>query len=279
MTASLSKTRKPACLPALAILTALASPASALTLLIDLNTNAGSPLPPGNTWNSYATPADITGATLLDSSGSTTGITFNKTGTITDNTSNGGLAIFNPNQPGVEGLPSWVTTTTEAGAAADNFFTSNSGAVAHTFTLTFGDLTPGHTFSLDLLASRNSGSALGFFEYSLDGGTTWTGFTVLNADGTPATTDGWDTATTVDQFFNLQTQGFQLHRYMNASDITLTGTTLDVRTRDANALGPTFSAMNALRLEIIPEPSALLLTAPTLAFSLTRRNRKSRSDS
>lgn len=261
-------------LPLFAALAALASPASALTLLIDLNTNAGTPLPPGNTWNSYATPADINGSTLLDSAGLPTSVTFNKTGTITDNTANSGTAVFDPNQAGVAGLPAWVTTTTNAGAAADNFFTANAGVAAHSFTLKFSGLTPGFTFSLDLLASRNSGSATGYFDYSLDGGLNWIGFTVLNADGTTATTDGWNTNTTASQPFSLQTQGFQLHRYMNVSDVTLTGTTLDIRTTDSNTNASTFSAVNALRIEIIPEPgSALLFLGGSLVLLSRRRQR------
>ena len=124
-------------------------------------------------------------------------------------------------------------------------------------------------------AARNSGSALGLFDYSLDGGATWAGFRVFNGDGTLALTNGWDTNTTAlagGQVFNIQTQGYQLHRYMNASDVTLTGSTLHVRTTDGNTTGSTFSAINAVRLTVVPEPaSAMLLLAGILGACARRR--------
>lgn len=250
--------------------------ASATVFLIDLNENAGSPLPSGQTWNTYAAPTNITGATILNSTGQSSSVTFSVTGTITDNTANFGTAVFDPNQSGVVNLPSWVVAAGANGAAGDNFFTNNSTTTAASYTLTFGGLTAGDIVSIDLLASRNSGSALGFFDYSLDGGSTWTGFRVLNADGTVATTNGWDTNNTQNQVFGLQSQGFTLHRYMNAADLTLTGSTLRIRTTDANDTTSTFSAINAIQVTVTPEPTTGALLVMAMACLGCRRHRKSK---
>lgn len=247
--------------------------ASATVFLIDLNENAGSPLPSGQTWNTYAAPTNITGATILNSTGQSSSVTFSVTGTITDNTANFGTAVFDPNQSGVVNLPSWVVAAGANGAAGDNFFTNNSTTTAASYTLRFGGLTAGDIVSIDLLASRNSGSALGFFDYSLDGGSTWTGFRVLNADGTIATTNGWDTNTTKSQEFGLQSQGFTLHRYLNAADLTLTGSSLMIRTTDANDTTTTFSAINAIQVTVTPEPTTGALLMMAMACLGCRRRR------
>lgn len=248
--------------------------ASATVFLIDLNENAGSPLPSGQTWNTYAAPTNITGATILNSTGQSSSVTFSVTGTITDNTANFGTAVFDPNQSGVVNLPSWVAAGGANGAAGDNFFTNNSTTTAASYTLTFGGLTAGDVVSIDLLASRNSGSALGFFDYSLDGGSTWTGFRVLNADGSVAMTNGWDTNNTQSQVFGLQSQGFTLHRYMNAADLTLTGSSLKIRTTDANDTTSTFSAINAIQVTVTPEPTTGALLMMAMACLGCRRRRK-----
>lgn len=240
---------------------------AAAVILIDLNTNSGAG-GPGGTWNSYAIPADITGATVVDSTNTATQITFNKTGTITDNTANSGTAVFDPAQLGVMNQPAWVAAGGNDDAAADNFFTSNAANTnPDSYTLIFGGFTPGDKVTIDLLASRNSASANGFFDYSLDGGTNWAGFTVLNADGSLATTAGWDTNTTATQFFSLQSQGFTLHRYMNASDLTLSGSTLRIRTTDLTTSSGLFSAMNALQLTVtpVPEPGTYFLVIAAIA--------------
>lgn len=250
--------------------------ASATVFLIDLNENAGSPLPAGQTWNTYAAPTNITGATILSSTGQSSSVTFSVTGTITDNTANSGTAVFDPNQSGVVNLPTWVAAGGANGAAGDNFFTNNSTTTAASYTLTFGGLTAGDIVSIDLLASRNSGSALGFFDYSLDGGTNWTGFRVLNADGTAATTNGWDTNTTKSQEFSLQSQGYVLHRYLNAADLTLTGSSLMIRTTDANTTTSTFSAINAIQVTVTPEPTTGALLMMAMACLGCRRRRKSK---
>lgn len=245
---------------------------AAVTYLVDLNTNSNlSAGGAGGTWNAYATPGNITGATLVDSTNASSLVTLSVAAgsIITDNTANFGTAVFDPNQAGHAGEPAWVSND----AAGDNFFTNNATTTQASFTLTFGNLTAGSVVSVDLLASRNSGSAKGFFEYSVDGGSTWLGFNVLNGDGSAALTDGWDTKNTQTQAFILQSQGFVLHRYMNASNVTLTGTTLDVRTTDADAVSSTFSAMNAMQVVVeVPEPGMGVLVVMALGL-LGRRGR------
>lgn len=266
--------RRPSLILALGLWCLCTFKASATVYLIDLNENAGSPLPSGQTWNTYAAPSNITGATIVNSAGQSSSVTFSVTGTITDNTANFGTAVFDPTQSGVVNLPTWVAAGGANGAAGDNFFTNNSTTTAASYTLTFGGLTAGDIVSIDLLASRNSGSALGFFDYSLDGGSTWAGFRVLNADGTLATTNGWDTKNTQSQVFGLQSQGFTLHRYMNAADLTLTGSSLMIRTTDANDTTSTFSAINAIQVTVTPEPTTGALLVMAMAWLGSRRRRK-----
>lgn len=246
---------------------------AATTLLLDFNTTEGVGAV-GGTWNAYATPANINGSALLNSGGTTTGVTLSVSGTISDN-ANTGTAVFDNNAVGLVGLPAWVTSATDNGASGDNFFTSNTGAVQHSFTLTFGGLTAGDSFSLDMLASRNSGSGRGFFEYSLDGGNTWAGFKVMNPDGTAATAAGWSGNDTQSQVFSLQSDGFTAHRYLNVSNVTLTGTTLAVRVMDGDAVATTFNALNAARLTItaVPEPGRCLILLPGLLAAFLRRRR------
>lgn len=241
----------------------------AVTYLVDLNTNSNLPAGgAGGTWNAYIAPANITGGTLVDSTGAASLVTLSVSGTISDNTSNFGTAVFDPNQAGHVGEPAWVSND----AAGDNFFTNNSTTTAASYTLTFGGLTAGSTVSVDLLASRNSGSAKGFFEYSVDGGGTWLGFNVLNGDGTAAATDGWDANNTQTQAFILQSQGFVLHRYLNVGNVTVPGTTLMVRTTDADAVTSTFSAMNAMQVVVeVPEPGMGVIVAMGMGILLRRR--------
>ena len=255
--------------PAL-LTTLLATPASAESvILIDLNTIEGSGAV-GGTWNAYDAPSDIDGSELKDSSGATlTGVTLSKSGTMTDSSTTG--TVYNNTSP--DSQPSWATSSTDNNASGDYFFTSTSSG-AQSFTLTIDGLTSGHTFSLDLLASRYSENANGFYEYSLDDGSNWSGFDVLNSDGTDANTGGWDTFNTQTQGFDMRSQGYVLHRYMNISDVTLTGTTLQIRTTDASTSDGDWSALNAARLTLIPEPSMIWLVLMIGSAVFVRRPRR-----
>ncbi|RYD75768.1 MAG: PEP-CTERM sorting domain-containing protein [Verrucomicrobiaceae bacterium] len=248
------------------------------TILIDFNTQNGSG-GPGGTWNVFAAPEDINGGFLMDSFGVQTPFRLNVAGTITDSANFGAAGIFDNTNP--NSLPAWATSSSNNGASGDYFYTSTSPG-ADTFILTISGLTPGDQFSLDLLASRND-MALpgGLYEYSLDG-TAWFGFSVLNSDGTPATTDDWDTKNTKTQAFNIETQGYNLHRYMNVSDVTLTGSSLQIRVTDSNLEDATitnsYTVLNAVQLTVepVPEPSTMgLLGLGVGALLLRRRARMS----
>lgn len=254
--------------------TGLASTSVAETFLIDLNTTSSPTTPTvGGTWNVYAAPADVNGGILKNATGANTTATLSISGTFSDST-NGGSAVFNNTSP--DSLPSWATSSTDNGASGDYFYT-NTSATADSFTLTIANLTPGNTFSLDLLASRQDANASGLYEYSLNGGTTWSGFTVLNSNGTLATTDGWNTNNTQTQAFHNSAQGFSLHRYMNASGGTLTGSTLQIRTTDST-LGTTgtgtYSVINAVRVTVVPEPSTMAFMVLGLTALASRRRAK-----
>lgn len=244
--------------------------ASAATYLVDFNTTDGGSYPGGSSaWNIYATPADINGSAIHDTSSPTpTSVTLNKSGTIADS-SNGGAAVFN----NATGGPSWVTTDgslTNTGAAGDYFFTSTS--VNHeSFTITFGGLSPNQIAYVDMWHSRVTATSEGLYEYSLDGGATWSGFTVLEKDGSASTGDGWVGNTTKTKGFQGIRDGNNNARYMHVGGLTLTGSTLLVRTTDTEVAG-SWSAIGAIRLTVIPEPSAAALMA-IQALTLLRRRR------
>lgn len=247
--------------------------ASAQTFLLDFNTTAGDGGPNG-IWNVYAGTADINGGVLLNSAGVPSLLTLSKSGTMTDSGNGGPATIFDNTVP--DSLPSWVTSSTDNRASGDYFFTAVS-ATADTFTLTIANLTPGSTFSLDLLASRNDANLPGgLYEYSLGGGV-WTGFTVLNSDGSLATTADWNQFNTQTQAFNNKTQGYDLHRYMNVSNVTLTGTTLQIRVTDSAledaSINTSYTVLNAVRLSIVPEPSMFGLLGLGVGGLLARRRR------
>lgn len=254
------------------LLTFLATPAKANLFLIDLNTLAGTGAL-GGTWNTYAEPDDINGGVLKDSTGSTVaGVTLSRAGTITDSTNSGASDVFDNTNP--DSLPAWATSSTDNAASGDYFFTDVKTQTGDdSFILTIDGLTMGRTFSLDLLASRNEGNAVGFYEYSLNDGTTWNGLAVLNSNGTLATTDGWDTNNTKTQPFEADTQGYDLHRYMSASAVALTGTTLQIRAMDINDTG-SYSVLNAIRLNLVPEPATLGLVLLGLTALVSRRRRR-----
>ncbi|WP_411825600.1 PEP-CTERM sorting domain-containing protein [Luteolibacter sp. AS25] len=249
--------------------------AQGASFLVDFNETGGTSRPVG-TWNEYDAPGDIRGGKLADSGGTIPtfgGPTLSVTGDITDNTLNSGLAVYQPaNNSGRN--PVWAGAVGLNGATGDNFYTNNSpNSVAHTFTLSFGGLEAGSYLSLDLLASRDSTLARGYFDYSLDNGTTWSGFTVVEYDGTPTTLGGWDTKNTATQIFSLKNDGFTNHRYLTMSGtLSATSTTLMVRTTDDTSEASVFSAMNALRLTTVPEPSsAAMLILPVLGLVFRRR--------
>jgi hypothetical protein len=245
--------------------------AEAAVYLVDFNDAAGAG-GPGGTWNAYATPASV-GGSLVDSFGGTSSlsIAIAPGANITDSTQPGS-AVFNNTSP--DSRPDWATSAANNGASGDYFFTVNSGTIQHAYTVVYGGLTAGSVINFDLLASRNDAAAKGFYDYSLDGGSTWTGFRVLNSDGTPAagTWAGADTKSTA--FFGVA-DGYTNHRYMNADGLTLTGGTLHVRVTDADALAATYSTINAMRLTtVVPEPgSAALLGLAAAAGMLGRRRR------
>jgi hypothetical protein len=252
----------------LILLASTSSFVSASVYQIDFNTVGGNA---GADWNVYSSHTDlVSSTTLTDTDSNDSSIFITASGDIA--TSNG-TGLYNDNGP------SWLESNGADDNAADDFFwTTNNGDLdtAQSFTLTFGGLTAGSEISLDLFASRSSSlDVTAYYEYSLDGGTTWYGFTVLESTGTTATTDGWDTANTQTQVFNLDEDGgYEDGRYMNISGITLTDSTLDVRvsvTADAN-----YAGINAAQLTIvIPEPSTYTFLGGSLilAYAVRRRRR------
>jgi hypothetical protein len=259
-------------------LSAASAASAAEVLLIDLNENNGSG-GPGGTWNTFAAPANINGGTLVNSANVATTVTLSVASgsSISDNTANFGTNVFDPALSGFVNQPAWVAAGGNNQAAGDNFFTNNTAAGTQAFTLVFGNLPATGTVSIDLLAARNSTAALGFFEYSTDGGTTWAGYRVMNSDDTVATTNGWDTNNTQSQAFSLQTQGYNLHRYMNAVDVPLDSGSLSIRTTDGNSTTSTFSAVNAIRLTVVPEPTSIATAAGGLLVASAARRRRNRA--
>ena len=241
--------------------------------LLDFNSHTGgtSAFPGGSSaWNSYETPGNINGSVIKDITGSTAaGITLQKTGSLTDS-GNTGTAAFNNSTGG----PSWVTTDgslANTGAAADYFFTSTAGA-SHTFTLTLAGMTQGTQVSLDLWFSRANAAGNGFFDYSLDGGTTWTGFNVLEKNGAAATANSWGTNTTGEQMFRGQQDGNDAARYMNAGNLTIgSGGSLLIRSTDDAGGG--WTGISAAQLTVIPEPASSGLICGALALAMIRRRR------
>ena len=263
---------------ALAVAASLSATAVASTILFDFNTVNGSG-GPGGIWNVYAAPSNLnSGAFLLDSTGATTPLKISVSGTITDSSNAGDAAIFNHLTP--DSLPAWATSSTDNTASGDYFFTSTSTA-ADSFTLTITGLTAGDTLSLDLLASRNDTAMPGaLYEYSLNGGASWLGFSVLNSDGSLALTDGWDTFNTQTKAFNNEGQGYNLHRYMNVNGITATGSTVQLRVTDSNLNDATitnsYAVLNAVQLTIVPEPATVGLLSLGLGLGALIRRRSSR---
>ena len=241
--------------------------------LLDFNTTSSDSLPGGaSAWNQFAAPSNVTGI-IADTNGSTAGgITVSQTGMNYSGAS--GADVFN----NPTGGPSWVTTDGslgDTGAAADGFFTAVNGI--NSMELTFSGLNAGSVVSLDLWASRdasNPSTVTGYYSYSLDGGTTWQGFNVLEKDGTASTANGWDTNDTLSQVFGAETDAFDNARYMNIDNIVLTGDSLIVRAEDP--ADKRFVMLNAARLTIIPEPSTYAIAFGLLALcgAMLRRRKQ-----
>lgn len=248
---------------------------AATIVKVDLNDAAGSGGPGAGTWNTYAAPTDINGSAMLDyDTGLSSGLTLSRAGTITDSATSGTSTVFNNTSPNSE--PLWATSASVNSASGDYFFTSTAGG-SFSFTLTIAGLTAGDIFSMDLLASRNEASIIGTvrggrFGYSLDGGTTWLGFQVLNSDGTVATASGWDTTNTWATDFQLKADGYDNHRYMHIGGVTLTGSTLQIRVMDDAGGG--YNVLNAFQLNVVPEPSSLALLLIGCAIMAKRPARR-----
>lgn len=246
---------------------------ASVVVLLDFNNINGSGGPNG-TWNSYAAPGNVNGGILKDSGGANTPYTATLAAGASDSSNAGTDVVFHNTIP--DSLPAWATSGDNNDASGDYFFTNNAAGV-HTLTLTFGGFTPGDRVSVDLLASRNEANQPGgLYEYSLNG-STYAGFSVLNSDGTPAMTDGWDTFNTQTKAYNNETQGYNLHRYMNVSDVTLTGPTLTVRVTDSSlndtSINASYAVLNAVRLTVVPEPSAAAAFAIGAGLLALRRRR------
>ncbi len=244
----------------------IASGVNAAVYKMDFNTVGSSSA--GSSWNVYAAPGNVTGP-LKDTTESTdAGISVSTSGDLEDST---GTNLYNDNGP------AWLEVDSSIDNAADNFFWTGLQTAANdgtSFTISFAGLTPGDTASIDLFASRSFGAVLtAFYEYSLDG-STWEGFTVLENTGSAATTDGWNINNTQTQLFNmnLNGDGYGLGRYMNASSLTLTGTTLDVRLTLPDASD--WAGINAMQLTVIPEPSSILMVALGFIGILGYKRRK-----
>lgn len=251
---------------AVAFLVTGAPLSQAVTFLIDLGTNSTSGYPSG-TWNAYDASTVKIASNLKDITGANTSVGFVGAGTIAQG-GTPGTGVFDA--ANVPASLSWLATSSANGAASDWLYTTTtSGQSSHTYT--FSNLTAGNIFSLDLFSSRDNASSFGRFSYSLDGGTNWIGFTVLEANGTPATDEGWSTNTTLSQNYNISTQGYDKYRYMNASNITLTGTSVVVRAQDVD-VSASYAGINAMRFTVIPEPTAAILVSG-LALSAFRRRR------
>ncbi|MGE9290250.1 MAG: PEP-CTERM sorting domain-containing protein [Puniceicoccales bacterium] len=248
----------------LLLLGSITSSVSATTYFIDFN-DADTSGTSSVTWNTYGDPADLVSSnTLLDETGSTSSIYITATGNIDDSF---GTNLSNPST-----RPAWLSEF-----AADDFFWTGNDSDNNevlSFTTTFGGLTSGDIVSLDVFAARTSSLVLeANYEYSLDGGTTWYGFEVVENDGTAATTDGWDSNTTQTALFNLDEDGgYEDGRYMNVSDVTLISSTLDVKVTvpvEAN-----YAGINAMQLTVIPEPASFAIITGLLPFGFLALRRR-----
>jgi len=242
------------------LLTVLGGSATAQTFNIDLNTANGTA---GADWNVFAAPGDINGSTLTPNTGGSSGVTFSASGNIVDSTGSGLSNDLN--------RPSWVS----AAAGDDFFWTDNNGTGGgESFTLTFDGMAVGSTVSLDVYASRDStASVFGTYEYSLDGGNSWFGFDVLKNDGSAETADGWDSNDTQSQTFHINNDGYDHGRYLNISEITLTGSSIQVRITE-NTADDAYIGINAMQLAVIPEPQSFAMLAGLMCLASVMLRRR-----
>lgn len=250
--------------------------AATSTFLMDFNTaRSSSNYPtahPSAEWMTFAAPANVTG-TLIDSVGSASlGISVAHTGDFTDST---GTGLYNANM-----APAW----TRGVAPADDFFwTGSDPDNVKTFTLTFGGFSVGDTVSLDLFASRDSANSItGYYEFSLDGGSTWGGFTVLDVNGAVDTANGWGTKNTQTQLFDIDNDGYTLGRSMSIAGAVLADTSLLVKV--TKPVGSSYTGLNSARLMVtsIPEPStttaAVAMTLAGMGLWVRRRGVRASHD-
>lgn len=237
---------------------ALMPTSRAAVYLIDFNTfNAGT-YPagyPSSQWNIYALPTNVTGL-LKDTAGSTgAGVSIGYTGDLLHST---GWENF------YQTAPAW---TNGAGPAGDFFWTGNALGTAASFTVNFGGFSAGTIVSLDIFASRSSSLAVkGYYEYSVDGGTTWSGFTVVNTAGAAVTTGGWSANTTQSQLFDLNGDGYANGSSLSVSSVVLSSNSLLVRVTKPDTSN--YVGINSMQLTVIPEPGTVTTIAAVAAFVL-----------
>lgn len=228
---------------------------------------------PGGTWNVYSASSGVNGGTLLNSLGAPSSITLGYTGTL-NASGNAGRSLTYDNTSAI-GNPSWVATPTNNAAAGDLFFTDNGAGAVGQVVFTLQGFTPGNLLSLDILGSRNVTNADGFYEYSLDGGTSYFGLSMMNPDGSPTLVDGWSTENSKTKAYDNQTDGYNNHRYLNISEVALLSSGLRIRITDVDATSGNFAAINAMRVTVVPEPSSVLLMgAAGLVFLRRRRSQQ-----
>lgn len=215
----------------------------ATTIYIDFNTHTADGYPDASTWNAYPAPSDVTGG-LVDILGSATGLSISQSGF-----NDSAYPASNNSGPSW----AWMDAATD-GAVGDFFFTSNDANI-DTATITISGLT-GLNFSIDLLAGGKNHSAYegSLISYSLNGGSTWTGFTQYSISGDAITiADSSDPATPVTGY------SMQAGRYLSATGLSLTsGDDLIIRGVDTDGEATAFNAMRlTLDVAAVPEPSAL----------------------